>query len=196
MTTQPTLSDFAQKTISFGKAMRDFRAWNRVILDWDIAYQGYQRDEQREGHVDFHVQVVIREASVRLKDSQTQKMRKMPGYSLAIFQVIALGGDQSESLTVYEESFRINELPKAFDAFQQSVLTVQTWAEIAESRARVMPNQNDVFECFHCGWATDIWSDEITCEGCGKRYWSERMWSKRLRDGDSPRPVFSAKHGA
>jgi hypothetical protein len=192
MTTQPTLSDFAQKTISFGKAMRDFRAWNRVILDWDIAYQGYQRDEQREGSVDFHVRVVIREALVR--DPQTQKKQRMPGYSLTIFQFIAFDGDRRDSQVVFEELFRADELPKAVDAFQQQVLNVQTWAEIAESRARVMPNQNDVFECFHCGWVTDIWSDEIVCEGCGKRYWSERMWSKGLRD--APRPVFPAKHGA
>jgi len=178
MTTQPTLSDFAQKAISSSKSMTDSRAWNRVVLDWDIAYQGYQRDEQREGHVDFHVRVVIREALVRLKDPQTQKKRQMPGYSLTIFQTIAFDGDQSESLPIYEESFRMDDLPKAVDAFQRAVLTVQTWVEIAESRARVVPNQNDVFECFHCGWVTDIWSDEITCEGCGKRYWSE----KALRD--------------
>jgi hypothetical protein len=164
--------------------MSDFRPWNRVVLDWTIDYQGYQRDEQREGHVDFHVRVVIREALVRLKGTQTQKKRKMPGYSLTIFQVIAFDGDLRDPQVVFEELFRADELPKAVDAFQQQVLNVQTWVEIAESRARVMWNQNDVFECFHCGWVTDIWSDEITCEGCGKRYRAERMWSKWARDGD------------
>jgi len=188
MTTQPTLSDFAQKTVSTSKSLSDFRPWNCVVLDCDIAYQGYQRDEQREGIVDFHVRVVIREAMVRLKDPQTYKKRKMPGYSLKIFQLIAFDGDRSDSLIVFEELFRADELPKAVDAFQQQVLSAQTWVEIAESRARVMWNQNDVFECFHCGWVTDIWSDEILCEGCGKRYWSERMWSKGL--GDAPAPCF------
>jgi hypothetical protein len=63
------------------KSMPDFRPWNRVVLDWDIHYQGYQRDEQREGHLNFHVRVVLREASAR--DPQTGKKREMPGYSLA-----------------------------------------------------------------------------------------------------------------
>ena len=62
------------------KSMSDFRPWNRVILDWDIGYQGYQRDDQREGPVDFQVRVVLREAMVRLKDPQTGKKRQMPGY--------------------------------------------------------------------------------------------------------------------
>ena len=178
MTTQPTLSDFAQKAISSSNSLPNSRDWNRVVLDWDIDYQGYQRDEQREGHVDFHVRVVLREALVRLKDLQTQTKRQMPGYSLTIFQTVSFDTDRRDSHVIFEELFRADELPKAVDAFQQAVLNVQTWADIAESRARVMPNQNDVFECFHCGWVTDIWSDEITCEGCGKRYWSE----KALRD--------------
>jgi uncharacterized protein with PIN domain len=68
--------------------------------------------------------------------------------------------------------------------FQREVLNVQNWAEIAESRVRLMPNQNDIFECLHCGWVTDIWSDDITCQGCGKRYWSERMWGRNGRGAD------------
>jgi hypothetical protein len=37
-----------------------------------------------------------------------------------------------DSQIIFEELFRADELPKAVDAFQQQVLNVQTWAEIAE----------------------------------------------------------------
>ena len=89
---------------------------------------------------------------------------------------MALGEKEWESYITYEESFQMGQLKKAFDAFQRELLNIQSWIEIAESRARIIPQGNEVFECFHCGWVTDIWSDDITCKGCGKRYWSDRLW--------------------
>lgn len=179
MTTQQTLAGFSDKSIPIGESTSDFRPWNRVILNWDIDYQGYQRDgEGEEGYLDFQVCVVIRESLVRVKDPQTGKKKEKPGYGLTVFQSVASNGRELDSQVVYEEHFQMGEFPKAFDAFQREVLNVQTWVEIAESRAQLMPNQNDVFECLHCGWVTDTWSDDIICEGCGKRYWSEKLWGE------------------
>ena len=63
MTNQLELSDFLGKTISMDELMGDFRPWNNVVLDWDIDYQGYQRDGEREEcYLDFHVIVEIKEA--------------------------------------------------------------------------------------------------------------------------------------
>jgi hypothetical protein len=187
MTTQQTLAGFSEKTRSVSNSMSGFRAWNRVILEWDIDYHGHHRNEDRDWHVDFHVRVFIKEAMIRLKDPLTRKKKEMPGYSLIVFHSMALDGAQPDSEIVYEEPFRINQLPKAFDAFQQEVLNVQSWVEIAESRARLMPKQNDLFECFHCGWVTDIWSEDILCEGCGKRYRSERVWGEETSHSQEAR---------
>jgi hypothetical protein len=178
MTAQLDLSGFSERTISIDKSMKDFRPWNHLILDWEIEYQGYSRkdDEGAEGYIDFHVIVEIREAVVEARDPKTHKKLKKTGYKLTIIQNIAFPGKEWESLIAYEESFRMDQLRKAFDAFQRELLNIQCWVDIAESRARIIPQKNDVFECFHCGWVTDILDDDITCPGCGKRYWSERVW--------------------
>lgn len=159
--------------------MKDFRPWDQTILDWEIEYQDYSRkdDEGAEGHIDFHVIVEIREALVKDRYPKTCKKLKNPGYKLTIIQNIAYAGKEWESYIANEESFQMDQLRKAFDAFQRELLNVQCWVEIAESRARIIPKENDVFECIHCGWVTDIWSDDIICNGCGKRYRAERLWS-------------------
>jgi len=156
MTTQQTLGAFSEKTLSLSKETSDSRPWNRVILDWDIDYQGYQKDvEGEEGFLDFHVHVIIRETLVRVKDPQTTKKKEKTGYSLTVSQSVALNGHGLDSQVVNEEYFQVHELPKAFDVFQREVLNVQTWVDIAGSRARLIPMQNVVFECFHCGCVTD-----------------------------------------
>lgn len=179
MSEQQTLEGFSQKTIPLSELTSDFRAWNRCLLDWDIEYQGYEREGEGEpGYVDFSVRVEIREALVMAKNPQTHKKTERPGYKLTVTQGMSFNGLVIDPQIVHEESFQIDQLGKAFDAFQEELLQIQAWIEIAESRARLIPNQNDVFECLQCGWVTDIWSDDLMCQGCGRRYWSQRLWSR------------------
>jgi hypothetical protein len=178
MITQSNLSAFSGKTVSMNELTMGFRPWNKTILDWEIEYQGYSREdnESEEGLIDFKVIVEIKEALVPAKGPKRHKKFKRQGYILTVIQNMAPGGHEWESYIVYEESFQMDQLKKAFDVFQRELLNIQSWVEIAESRARIIPQGNDVFECFHCGWVTDIWSDDIMCKGCGKRYWSDRLW--------------------
>jgi rubrerythrin len=177
MTTQRILSHFSKKTISMDAFTRGFRPWTQLILEWDVDYIGYAREEgQHEGYLDFHVTVEVREALVRTRKGETYKKTQKPGYKLTVTQDITFEDGEKERYMIHEESFQKDQLRKAVDAFQRELLTIQNWIEIAESRARIMPQHNDVFECHWCGWVTDIWSDDITCQGCGKRYWSERIW--------------------
>jgi len=177
MTTQLGLAAFSGKTVSVDELTKDFRPWNRTILEWEIEYVGYNRDyEGPEGYVEFHVLVELTEAIITARHPKTYKEKKTPGYRLGIFQNMAAEGQPWESYLVHDESFRKQDLGKAVDAFQCALLDIQSWVEIAESRARIIPQGNAVFECFHCGWVTDIWADDIVCEGCGKRFWSERLW--------------------
>lgn len=173
------LSSFSTKTISMDVSTKAFRPWNNNIFDWEVEYQGYYREEdEHEGYVDFYVLADIREALVKMrKDKKTYRKIEVPGYKLIITQKMALAGREWESYVVYEEVFPKKQLRKAFDVFMRELLNIQGWIEIAESRARLMPDQADVFECDFCGWVTDIWTDDILCEGCGKRYWSDKLWA-------------------
>ena len=155
----------------------ELRPWNQVILEWDVDYTGYVREDgHNEGYLDFHVMVEIEEALVTARQEKSYKKVQRPRYKLAVTQETTFKSGKTESYIIYEESFQKDQLRKAVDAFQRELLTIQNWIEIAESRARIMPQHNDVFECQWCGWVTDIWSDDITCQGCGKRYSSERIW--------------------
>ena len=169
-----------------GEATKDFRPWNMVVLEWDVEYCGYDRGEnsEPEGYVDFHVIVQIVEALVDVREKKHYRKIKKPGYKLVATQNMAFEGLPWQSYIVFEECFPQNQLKKAFDVFEREVLNIQSWIEIAESRARVIPKANDVFECPFCGWVTDIWSDDITCKGCGKRFWSERIWGKTSDTGE------------
>jgi len=42
-----------------------------------------------------------------------------------------------------------------------------------------MPDNKDTFECPFCGWATNSTKDDTSCHGCGKRFWSDKMWGMR-----------------
>ena len=117
---------------------------------------------------------------VKIRDPKTRKKVEMPGYRLLATQTVSYEGKEWDSSVVYEECFQKNQLKKAFDAFQREVLNINGWIEIAESRARLMPKRRDVFECPFCGWVTDVWSDDIMCDGCGKRFWSERLMRKQI----------------
>lgn len=183
---QPPLSSFVTKWISMDEAMKDFRPWNEIILDRDVKYQGYQRNKegQPEGYIDFHVIAKIVEAVVDVKvkrnGRKTPKKVKRPGYKLVVTQNVALPEMERITHILYEESFTENLLKKAFDVFQGEVTYLQSCIEIAESRAKLIPNRRDIFECPFCGWVTDEWSDDITCEGCGKRFWSQRLWNRKV----------------
>jgi len=186
MTNQPMLSEFTKETVSMDAFTLGFRPWNQVILDWGVDYTGYTREEgQNEGYLGFHILVELKEALVRGREEKTSKKVPRPGYMLTVTQEMTFEDGKTEQYIIHEESFPKDECKKAVDAFQRELLIIQTWIEIAESRARIMPQHNDVFECPWCGWVTDIVSDDITCQGCGKRYWSERMWKgNRERTGD------------
>ena len=178
MISQLDLSSFSEKAISLTESTRDFRPWDKTILDWEIKYHGYVREEGgAKGFTECHVTVEIKESVTQIKNPKTRKKATKPGYKLSIFQNVSFEGKEWESYIVYEEEFEKQDLKKAFDVFQRELLNVQGWVEIAESRARLIPKENDLFECIHCGWVTDIWSDDIICEGCGKRYWPERLLS-------------------
>lgn len=177
MTQQLMLSAFSQKTISMTESTKSLRPWNNIIFDWDVDYLGYSRGpDEPEGIVEYHVVVELSEALVNTRNPKTNKKVERPGYKLIITQNIAIEGRGWESYVVYEESFQKDKLKKAFDLFQREVLNIQGWTRIAESRFHLIPKGLDVFECVLCGWVTDVWSDDITCEGCGKRYWSEKLW--------------------
>ena len=179
MTNQLMLSQFTEKTISMDESTKGFRPWNTVILDWEVEYRGYSRgDSQQKGYLDFHVIVEMREALVSARKGNTYKKLERPGYKLTVTQERTFEGREQERSIVHEESFQKDQIKIAFDAFQREVINIQSWIKIAESRARIIPQENDIFECYCCGWVTDIWSDDITCQGCGKRYWSEKLWKR------------------
>lgn len=182
MSDQLMLSSFAQKTITAREATKDFRRWNNLVIDWDVEYEGYHRaddceDETPEGFIEFHVIVEITEALVNARDKKTYKKTKVPGYKLTITQNVALPESDWETWHVHDEEFIQKNLKKAIDAFQRELLNIQNWIKIANSRARLIPENKDAFECVFCGWVTDEIHDDITCLGCGKRFWSERLWS-------------------
>ena len=182
MTSQTMLNRFSQKTISMAEHTKqlDLRPYNNLIYDWEIEYKGYWRgeDDIPEGFVDFHVYVDITEALVTARDKKTHKKLKRPGYKLTVTQNHAFPEMGWESYVVYDEEFKKDQLDKAFDAFQRELLNIQGWIIIAESRAKLIPEGKDVFECMHCGWVTDQLKDDITCIGCGKRYWSYNLLNK------------------
>jgi hypothetical protein len=178
MTEQLILSSFSQKTISFSEATKGLRPWNNLMLDWEVEYQGFSNGEMGEpqGYIDFHVAVEIVEALIRVKDQKTKKKIDRAGYKLIVLQNMALEGKEWESYIVYDEPFKKDEIKKAFDVFQREILNIQSWVEIAESRARLIPSGKAIFECWFCGWVTDKFNDDITCFGCGKRFWSDKLW--------------------
>jgi len=180
--TQSMLSAFAKQTISFEEQNKrsGFRRWNNLIYEWEVEYQGYNRPDEiypdaPKGFIDFHVVVEIIEALVTARDKKYKKVKR-PGYKLSITQNTCLPENDWESILVYEEEFKQDQLKKAFDIFQRELLNIQSWIIIAESRATLMPDNKNTFECPFCGWATDSIEDDISCHGCGKRFWSEKMW--------------------
>lgn len=173
------LSSFTKKTISMDESTKGFRQWNNLILDWEVEYRGYSREDgEPEGYVEFYVIVEITEALVKVIKPKTCKKVERSGYKLIVAQNMAFEGTECDSYIVYEESFIKDRLKRAFDVFHREVLNIQRWIRIAESRARLIPNRADVFECQFCGWATNVWMDDITCEGCGKRFWSDKLWKR------------------
>ena len=161
------LSSFSQKTVSFSEATKDVRPWNNLILDWEVEYRGFSKSEmdELEGYIDFHVVVEIVEALIPVKDQRSRKKVERPGYTLIVFQNMALEDKNWESYVVYDESFTKDKLVKAFDVFQREILNIQNWIEIAESRARLIPSGKDVFECWFCGW---VWAYvQLNMQGFG-----------------------------
>lgn len=183
MTDQLMLGAFCQKTIPVSEATKDLRPYNRVILNWEVDYRGFSSKEPDEpqGYLDFHIYVSIKESLIRIRDQKTGKKVERPGYKLTVAQDMAFEGQKWESYLVHEESFKQTEIRKAFDAFQRELLNIQGWIDIAESRAKFIPSGKDAFECPFCGWVTDELEDDITCYGCGKRFWSESLLKRQAR---------------
>jgi len=174
------LTGFTKKAISLGQYNKQhgIRRWNSLVYDWDVEFTGYQRsdDDRPQGYIKFHVIIEIIEALVNTRDKKTYKKTKVPGYKLTITQNMALPENDWESFIVYEEDFMKNQIHNAIDAFQRELLNIQSWIEVAESRAELIPKDKDVFECPFCGWVKDSRQDDISCYGCGKRFWSEKLW--------------------
>ncbi len=129
----------------------------------------------------FMFAVEIVEALIRVKYQKNKKKVERPGYKLIVFQNMALEGREWENYVVYDEPFKKDEIKKTFDVFQREILNIQSCIEIAESRARLIPSGDNIFECPFCGWATDEFNDDITCFGCGKWFWSENRLAKSYR---------------
>ena len=160
----------------------DFRLWDRTIIDWDVEFQGYASgddDDALPGYIDFHLIVHVFEAYVSARDPKTYKKIEVPGYMVVVTQNVALPGEDWESWTIFDEGYKKKDLPKAIDVFQRELLNAQTIILVAESRAKLVPTGKAVFECPFCGWVTDSEDDDTTCMGCGKRFWSEKMWGGR-----------------
>ena len=158
----------------------DFRLWDGTIIDWDVEFLGYtssDNDDARSGFVDFHLIVQVFEAYVSARDEKSYKKIEVPGYRVIVTENIAFPDEPWESWTIFEEGFTKNDLPKAIDVFQRELLNAQTIILVAESRAKLLPAGDAVFECPFCGWVTDTMKDDTTCLGCGKRFWSEKMWN-------------------
>ena len=175
------LSSFSDKTLSMAESTKGFRPWNKQILDWEIEYCGYSRGENgnHDGYIKFRVLVELSESLVYVRESNSRKKVERPGYKLTVNQNLAFEGKEWECFVVFEESFQKDHLKKAVDVFQRELLNIQGWVEIADSRAKLIPNERDLFECPFCEWVTDIIRDDITCEGCGKRFWSEKLYELR-----------------
>lgn len=180
--TQTMLTGFSEKALSLDEYNRKegARRWNNLVCDWDVEYQGYWRGEDNipEGYIDFHIIVEIVEALVTSREKKTYKKVKVPGYRLSVTENVAFPDKEWESFVAYEAEFQKESLKKGFDAFQRELLNIQSWITIAEARAELIPHGRDVFECAFCGWVTDQVTDDITCCGCGKRFWSEKLWGK------------------
>lgn len=60
------------------------------------------------------------------------KKVKRPGYKLLITQNTLLPEEDWETIIVYEEEFKQDQLNKAIDIFQRELLNIQSWILIAE----------------------------------------------------------------
>lgn len=125
----------------------------------------------------FHVKAEIVEALVKCKVKKGRKKVMVQGYQFIIIQDMVSPGNNREKLIAYEQLFQKNQLREAFDVFQREIMNIQAWIRIAESRARFIHKKIDMCEYPFCRWVTDSWKDDISCGGCGKRFWSEKMWN-------------------
>lgn len=179
---QLMLSAFGKKTIPLSEYTKDFKPYNTIVLEWDIEYQDYcsewQPMDMPEGVYDFRAAVVVKEALIKVRDMSVKsyKKKEVPGYKVVTEYSML---DPAGAWLVYdghEKDFSKEELKKATDFFMEMVLRIEQWLCVPESRVKLIPAKKAEFECFNCGWVTDKWKDEIICEGCGKRFWSQKMW--------------------
>ncbi|MFO7881177.1 MAG: hypothetical protein R6U52_01400 [Kosmotogaceae bacterium] len=187
--TQSMLSSFADKHISLDEHNQQsgFRRWNSLIYDWEVEYQDYIRPDENwhdapEGYVETHVIVEITEALVTARDKKYKKVKR-PGYKLTVTQNRLLPGDEQEweSYTTLEEEYQKDKLNNCFSAFQRELLNIQIWIAVAESRAKLLPTNSETFECPFCGWATNTTSHDISCIGCGKRFWDSELFKPHIQ---------------
>lgn len=116
MTIQQTLSMFTEKAIAVCEANKDFRRWDKVVLEWDVEYCGYDRGEnnEEEGHVDFHVIVRIVEAMVDVRVRNKHRKVEKPGYKLAVTQNMASDGMPWENYVAHDECFPIEPFAEKY----------------------------------------------------------------------------------
>jgi hypothetical protein len=161
------------------------------FFTWDYEYQDYSREEDSswyeeyndipEGYIECHVVIELYEALVKVRD-KNHKIVARPGYKLIVAQSVAYPDRAWETFLIHDEEYPGKKFKTAIDDFMNHILTVQDWITTAESRAKLIPEKKDVFECMHCGWVTDKCKDDIVCHGCGKRYWSEKLMRGHWED--------------
>lgn len=88
MVGQMKLSSFSEKTIDMDESTKGFRPWNNKVVGWEIEYQGYANDEEKEGYLDFIVEIEIVEALVKIKVPEKSKKVERPGYRLLVTQSV------------------------------------------------------------------------------------------------------------
>jgi hypothetical protein len=177
MAEQLMLSSFGKKTTTLSEVTTDLQPWNNVIYDWDIEFWGYGGGEfsEQEGHIQYTVNICIKEALVKLIDKKKKKRVEQPGYIVEGNADMLQPEGSSIEFDVYHKVYPKKDLAQAYDSFMDAVLVVQGMITIAESRAALIPIGKVVFECPFCGWCYDKDEDDTSCQGCGKRFWSEKL---------------------
>lgn len=176
--TQLQLSNFVN---SLERAGRRRRGFSSQLLVWEVEYIDYQRSDPEieavQGYVLSEARIELREALIRRWNPQARKKTQWPGFVVSVSKKITYPDGPVTNLKdcILNES-KLSEKTKAVDAFRNAVLNVESWILIAQARVRLIPRELDALECMGCGWVTDDASEDITCPGCGNKFWFGEAW--------------------
>ena len=93
---------------------------------------------------------------------------------MVVYQNVLMPGGDWDSYQVFGEEFVKDRLCTAVDAFMRETIIMQSWIEVAESRAKLIPADKAAFECPFCGWVTDSEDDDSTCLAAGNGFGAKR----------------------